>query len=406
MSSYAHVKIDGMEIFSTQNYYYEWYFRKSERLIESMAAVTYYDDPEQPNDEIIKIYQYKISAASLRRRLNLAGFNRQSLENEFKTQRDQQIKDAEEMIEIDPEGDAARFLPILRSSNLDDWLDCLRIIHTRKLEVNFWGNKQEKYENELLTFMLLPDGFYTNHPTAGSYSFPYLSLEGFAVAVLEIVPETAECILDVTNLVDSGWTDAFNDLEEYQQEFTTFYHIFSASITDVKSLNALAPENITLVRMLYANVITAMETYLSDTLKKQVLSREAIKRRFVRSHDFFKDRKFAISTIFEKLADLKEEIITEIDRMSFHNLDKIPGLYRSVLDTEFPTHLLPELRKAINRRHDIVHRNGKSTDGHSIELTICDVEKLITLVDETVVYIDRQVKDGLLEEVDMKPLET
>lgn len=401
MSSWADITIDGMIVHETQNYYFEWYFRKSERVIESISSAIYYNAPEYSADETTTIYQYRMQASTLRRRLALAGFNRQALESEFSTQREQLIKDVEDMVEISPTSEAARFLPVLKASTLDDWISRLKTIHERKLECDLWGEEKREFGDDLLAFMLRIEVFFSEYPTAGGFSFPCLTLEGYAVALLEFLPDAAMCVQDVTELVGSGWTDSFNDLEEYLQEFTTFYQVFSAAIDDTKSLLLLAPDNATLVRMLFASIITAMETYLSDTLKKQVLSREAIKQRFVRNHDGFKDKKFSVATIFDKLSTLKDEIVAEIDKLNFHNLDRIPGLYKSVLDTEFPSHLLAELRLAVDSRHDIVHRNGKNTLGKPLELTVADVGNLAFLVQEVIKHIDKQVKDGLLDDGDL-----
>jgi hypothetical protein len=402
MSSWADITIDGIVVHETQNHYFEWYFRKSERVIESIPTAVYYNDPEYSRNETTTIYQYRMLASTLRRRLALAGFNRQALESEFSTQSAQLIKDVVEMVEISPTSEAARFLPVLEASTLNDWISRLETIHGGKLKCDQWGEEKQEFGDELLTFMLRIEVFFSDYPSAGGYNFPCLTLESYAVALLEFLPDEAMCVQDVTELVASGWTDSFNDLEEYLQDFTTFYLVFSAAIDDTKSLLPLAPDNAALVRMLYASIISAMETYLSDTLKKQVLSREAIKQRFVRNHDGFKEKKFSVATIFDKLSTLKDEIVAEIDKLSFHNLDRIPGLYKSVLDTEFPSHLLAELRLAIDSRHDIVHRNGKNTLGKALVLTVADVGNLAQLVEEVIKHIDKQIKDGLLDDVDLR----
>src|SRR5690606_23829201 len=182
---------------------------------------------------------------------------------------------------------------------------------------------------------------------------------------------------------------------EYQKDFTTFYDVFATAILDTQSLMVLSPENMTLARLLYANVITAMETYLSDTMKKQVLTREAIRRRFVQTNEIFKEKIF-VQDIFRKLEGLNEEINRTIDMMSFHNLDKTTGLYKAVLDTQFPSAQIADLKSAVENRHNIVHRNGKTVQGKAIDVTMEDVEKLIKLVVSTVKHIDKQIKDGLL----------
>ncbi len=217
------------------------------------------------------------------------------------------------------------------------------------------------------------------------------------VACLEVMPPDVECVLDVTDLINGGWTDSFEDLIEYHKDFTTFYEVFATSLNDTRSLLPVAEENKTLARLLYANVITAMETYLSDTFKKQVINRDAIRRRFVQSNGAFKE-KIAVQETFRRIEALNEEIVKVVDQMSFHNIQKIKALFKSVLDTEFPTEKMKDLINAVDIRHDVIHRNGKTTKGQPVDIALADVAQLLDLVDFTVQYIDQQVKDGLLED--------
>ncbi len=78
--------------------------------------------------------------------------------------------------------------------------------------------------------------------------------------------------LDVTSLVAEGWTEEFADILEYNQDFTNFYQVFEVALSEIKSLRNSLPGNAILTRLLYANAITAMETYLADTVKKNVLT--------------------------------------------------------------------------------------------------------------------------------------
>lgn len=398
MSSWSGISLDGMVILETQNYYNEWYFRKSERAIENFEAYELEDQFEGPPDAIISTYKYEMPVETLRRRLDLAGYNYATLEQEFKEQHRQLMSDLDDMLELAPKR-IEPFYETVKNSDLKQWIACLKIIKYNKEDMaSYEPSKQDAHLQTLLQFMLGVDLFYTNYPTCGNYDFPCKSEEGYAVALLEITPDNTYCILDVTELVNGGWTEKFDDLIEYHQEFTRFYDVFAGSLRDIQSLMILSPQNETLARLLYAATITAMETYLSDTLKKQVLNREAVQRRFVKNHDFFKKEKFTLSEIYEKSILMNEMIISEIDKMSFHNLSRIPALYSSVLATTFPSDHLPALKKAIDNRHDIVHRNGKDTSNKPLKILMTDVDNLINLIDETVKHIDRQIKDGLLDD--------
>jgi hypothetical protein len=199
-------------------------------------------------------------------------------------------------------------------------------------------------------------------------------------------------------MIASGWSDEFDDFIEYHQDNTTFYEVFRSSLTEALELAALAPDNGSLARMLYANVITVMETYLSDTLRKQVLKRDAVLRRFVKSHDAFKNsKKEPVSEVFTTYDRINELVNDAIDGLSFHNVAAARKLYKEVLATSFPDEI-DELFKAVAIRHDIVHRNGKDTRNNAVVVTMEEVRALAQLVDDMVRFIDKQVKDGLLED--------
>lgn len=76
------------------------------------------------------------------------------------------------------------------------------------------------------------------------------------------------------------------------------------------------------------------------------------------------------------------------------------GLYKNVLLCEFPKDKISKLETAIDIRHDIVHRNGKKTDGSLVMVSQQDVVNLIELVQYIIKDIDYQIIDRLLDNVE------
>ncbi len=403
MGSVAQITICGYPISSTKNYYHQWYFRKKDRVIrvrekcQRNTLIWCTAEPHEHHEEETD-YLYVVPGSVLRRRLELAGFNRDTLEREFKECIAQRIASLEELFQFDEDWarQQSKRAATLKSASLSDWLKCLKTALDDGITSWRWDELKQNYTDPLLHILFASDAFW-DEASSHDTGFPCQTLESLAVAMLEIVPAEAECVLDITDLIGGGWTHSFEDIIEYNKEFTTFYDVFATSILDTQSLMDLSPENMTLARLLYANVITAMETYLSDTMKKQVLTREAIRRRFVETSGTFKE-KIVVQEIFRKMEGLSEEIIQIIDTMSFHNLVKTAGLYKEVLDTKFPSAHMADLKGAVEKRHDIVHRNGKTVRGKTVNVTMADVEKLIELVDSTIKHIDKQIKDGLLDD--------
>ena len=118
----------------------------------------------------------------------------------------------------------------------------------------------------------------------------------------------------------------------------------------------------TMAKISFATAITAMETYLSDTFINRVASNDVLTRRCVETDPEFKNRKLDLSDIFKRKESLPQEVRNYLVDILFHNLAKVKMMYKSVLNIDFPKDL-GVLYKAIETRHDIVHRGGKNKSG-------------------------------------------
>ncbi|MBL7163970.1 MAG: hypothetical protein ISS57_15340 [Anaerolineales bacterium] len=144
------------------------------------------------------------------------------------------------------------------------------------------------------------------------------------------------------------------------------------------------------LRMLYATVVTLMETYLSDAFMNTVLNDKTLVRKLVNEEKEFSERKTAISDIFERYDNIEEEVAEYLSKLIYHRIPDVSGMYKRVLAIEFPNDLGPVI-EIVKTRHDIVHRNGKTIDGNVIELTNNDIEEVIDVVSILV----RTVEDKL-----------
>lgn len=404
MSSTAFITIDGYPIFSEQNnIYHTLLFKKSDRKIASKRISDRNEltwgkasNNDNPDEEEI-CYTYEVPAKIMKRRLELAGHSLSALKCEFEKAIKERLKQAEYLIIGEYEHCYTRdqHIHILETATFDEWLNKLQYIIQTKLQYNPWSETEKIHDNPIVS-ILLKAPYYQDEPFC-TLNFPCMSIEGFARAVLEICNDDALCILDATDVVNGGWADDFEDLIEYNNDFTTCYKVFDTAIKDIITLIPLSPKNNILARLLYANVITAMETYFSDTLKKHVINRPALLRRFVENEDLGKG-KINFSEIFKQYEQIEENTVRHIEeKITFHNLPVLKRIYKSVFDANFPELEFSQLRDAINKRHDIIHRNGKNKSGRNLTIAMPDVEQLIEVVVLTVQYIDKQIKDGIID---------
>ncbi|WP_321845835.1 HEPN/Toprim-associated domain-containing protein [Paraburkholderia bannensis] len=210
---------------------YPWLFENDDRVVrtrlKSQRNTTIHKLPEDPAElnQTEAEYLYVTTAAVMRRRLNRDfGYNRWGLQAEFDRYK-------KVMIELDPpefhcgeNPSEIRPMPqraeILRNTTLNDWLAALKEVVRSGLtgmdgQENLSAPEildcrlKEMVETIICDDFILGYNINPEHPLRG---FPCRDFGYFAVAILEVVPDTAECALDITELVKNGKTDQFNDL--------------------------------------------------------------------------------------------------------------------------------------------------------------------------------------------------
>ena len=158
-----------------------------------------------------------------------------------------------------------------------------------------------------------------------------------------------------------------------------YFQSFSNSIDNIKEIleaNVDGAAQTHLFGLLYVSVITAIETYLSDAFINTVLKDNQHLRSFVENNPEFLKKTFSLSEIFSRHENIKDEVKEYLLSQLWHNIAKIKPMYETTLGVYFQSNLGP-IFQAINKRHDLVHRNGKDKEGDQIELTKQDVESLI-----------------------------
>ncbi|KLV46266.1 hypothetical protein SH16_01751 [Aeromonas caviae] len=414
MGSFAEIRINGIELESWKNTYYEWYFTRSDRVREIYSII---EDHDHDKESFIG---YRASVETIKRRLQLDGYDLASAKKDFERTRSIWVKemiDSLEFYNLEQERGVNYYtrtmdvnlffienislqLEVVKNTKFEDW--CNKVIEANSRKYDYYDKKIRmepvNIDNDPLLSLMLSELFGVNDESlgVGGSIFPCMQIESLAVVLLCQCKDDDVCELDITDLVNGGWVNDFEDIEQIQDGETRFYENFVLSINELIVLNR-QKENQVLQRMIFSSVITAMEAYLSDTMKKNVLNRHAIKRRFVEIHKPFVEKNMKEARVFEFLDNLDKRINEEIDKISFHNIGTVKDLYRDVLLCQLPEAEISALIKSVETRHDIVHRNGKSIAGEMVIVTKKDVRELIKLVRRVVVSIDKQILDGLLD---------
>lgn len=174
--------------------------------------------------------------------------------------------------------------------------------------------------------------------------------------------------------VDEEYAEDESDYENYVFDLTP--EQISTVLDEVDRLSVLSKEF--LYRQLFAGTITSMEAFLSSTLIRAVLSSEENKRKFVEKYLPYRDEQISFSSIYQRMEKMDVTIQDTLRSLMYHNLGKIKPIYKDVLDIDLGD--ISEIMKAVQIRHDIVHRSGIDNDGNLHSISRDDVIKLVESV--------------------------
>lgn len=172
--------------------------------------------------------------------------------------------------------------------------------------------------------------------------------------------------------------------EESVEEIDAF-DVFGESLSKIRELNVISVENGAkqyFNNLLYANVITALESLLTDAFISKVQSKKKYLRSFVETFHDFKQEKFDLREIFERFESIEDKAFKSMRDVIYHDLPKVKGMYFDTFGVEFSN--IGNLYKAVFVRHDLVHRNGAKKSGGSHNISSDEVIQLCDLVENFV----------------------
>jgi hypothetical protein len=241
-----------------------------------------------------------------------------------------------------------------------------------------------------------------NSPYEGGYVFiwggPYdarrqLNAEFEGIVPDEVIEELADELDDIT----TEWTgnpdeQAVDDYEFYFPSSTTHYQSFDLAMTNVDLLIGIEVESNLVqpfLRVMYANAITALETYLFDFFYAAIKADNTLFRKFVETHSDF-EKKVPLSDVFKEHDKIQQTVQESLIGIAWHNLPRVRKLFKEVLAIEFDDERMRELLPSIAIRHDIVHRNGKNRSDVEMTLTPDQMIPLMNLVRNFVDHIEAE----------------
>jgi len=172
------------------------------------------------------------------------------------------------------------------------------------------------------------------------------------------------------------------------------FDVFDESLSKIKALNAIPLESSNGIHqyfnnLLYANIITALETLLTDVFVAKVQSARKYLQSFVETFHDFKQERFDLREIFERFESIEEKANKSMRDVIYHDLPKVQGMYSDTFGIKFP--YIGDIYKIVFIRHDLVHRNGTKKSGGAHEIKSDDVVNLCTMVEGFVAELKEEM---------------
>lgn len=150
--------------------------------------------------------------------------------------------------------------------------------------------------------------------------------------------------------------------------------------------------------MVFGFCITSLEAYLWHVFTTKVLKDEALKKKYIKSDGQLNSFKKTASQIYlqkdkisELMNEIEEHVKNTLQEKSFHNITQTVKLYKDVFGLDLTS--LSQFDMLIKKRHDFIHRGGKSKDGSEVLTSKSEVENLINDIKVFCNNLDVQIID-------------
>jgi hypothetical protein len=133
-----------------------------------------------------------------------------------------------------------------------------------------------------------------------------------------------------------------------------------------------------LPKMVYGAAISALEAYLWETVAFWAKRDRDVLKAIVTGIPALRDQQMKLGDVFDAYDEIETRVMIHLQNTVWHRFDTVAMLLRHGLGIKPPSFKV--FAKALQRRHDIVHRSGHDTDGNPVAVTAEDARELAEAV--------------------------
>ncbi|MCD6671819.1 MAG: hypothetical protein LT106_03105 [Burkholderiaceae bacterium] len=132
-------------------------------------------------------------------------------------------------------------------------------------------------------------------------------------------------------------------------------------------------------RLVLGAVIGVLESFLWELAQHWIESSEEALRGCVTKLPAIRDQTIKLGDVFDRHDSIRDHVKGHLQNTVWHRWDKVVAIYRNGLGINLPS--VKVFDDALVKRHDIVHRSGRTKDGEDVDVTSAEIEALSQAVE-------------------------
>lgn len=169
-----------------------------------------------------------------------------------------------------------------------------------------------------------------------------------------------------------------------------------AQTASVLSLQGEAQAMEQLPKMVFGAAISTLEAYLWETVAFWAKGNRDVLKNIVKGMPALRDQEMKLGDVFDAHDSIEARVLAYLQNLVWHRFDTVAMLLRHGLGVHPPS--FKTFVKALEKRHDIVHRSGHDKDGQPVVVTAEDARELAAAVEDFASKLYQAIMDKFVPE--------
>ncbi|EHX9802385.1 hypothetical protein K1078_003847 [Salmonella enterica] len=191
-------------------------------------------------------------------------------------------------------------------------------------------------------------------------------------------------------------------MEEYETEkwlkqhpHTAIYEIAINLLGQIKEEGKHSTSEV-FIKMKTSYIVTIMENCLSEMIKSIVLSHKRYLENAIKNINELKGKNVPLSELIDKKSSADKHVQDYLSDILYHRIPQVLEIYKAILQPkQYQRVHLKDINALMRLRHDIVHRNGKTTDGKTHTFNSTSLDTAFKVVEEFLTQMEKLISDAV-----------